>query len=111
MVREPVEQGRHHFWIAEDARPFAESEIGGDEDRGAHIEAADEMEEQLASGLGEGEMPEFAEDDEVEASEMIGDPALSPCSGLGLKRVDKINGGEESSARSGPDALRAMAIA
>ena len=42
---------------------------------------------------------------------MIGDPSLPPCAGLGLKRVDKINGGEESSARSGPDALRAMAIA
>ena len=69
------------------------------------------MEEQLASGLGEGEMPEFAEDDEVEAGKMIGDPSLSPCAGLGLERVDEINGGEESSARSGPDALRAMAIA
>ena len=71
----PVEQGRRHFGIAEDARPFAESEIGGDEDRGAHIEAADEMEEKLASGLGEGEMAEFAEDDEVEVGEMIGDPS------------------------------------
>ena len=69
------------------------------------------MEEQLASALGEGEMAEFAEDDEFEAGEMIGDPSLSPCAGLGLERVDEINGGEEPSAQSGPDASRAMAIA
>src|SRR5664279_5362016 len=55
MMGEAVEQGRRHFRIAEDARPFAESEIGGDEYRGALIEAANEMEEQLASGLGEGQ--------------------------------------------------------
>jgi hypothetical protein len=46
VMREAVEQGRGHLGIAEDAGPFAEGEIGGDEDRGALVEAADEMEEQ-----------------------------------------------------------------
>jgi hypothetical protein len=68
VMREAVEQGRGHLGIAEDAGPFAEGEIGGDEDRGALVEAADEMEEQLTAGLGEGEMAEFVEDDEVERS-------------------------------------------
>ena len=62
------------------------------------------MEEQLAPGLGEGEIAEFVEDDEVEPCEMIGDAALPAGSSLGLELVDEIDGGEEPSARSGPDA-------
>ena len=105
VMSETVEQGRGHFRIAEDARPFAESEIGGDEDRGALIETADEMEEQLASGLGEGQIAEFVEDDEVEPGEMIGDATLSAGAGLGLELVDEIDGGEEPSARSAANAI------
>jgi hypothetical protein len=104
MMREAIEQGRGHLGIAEDAWPFAEGEIGGDEDRSALVEPADEMEEQLAAGLSEGEIAEFVEDDEVEAGEMIGDAALPVRAGLGLELIDEIDGGEEPSPRSGPDA-------
>ncbi len=52
MMRQPVEQGGGHLRIAEDAGPFAEGEIGGDNDGGALIETADEMEQQLPAGLG-----------------------------------------------------------
>ena len=45
---------------------FSEGEIGGDEDRGALIEPADQMEEELTAGLGEGQIVEFVEDDEVD---------------------------------------------
>ena len=99
-MREAVEQGRGHLGIAEDAGPFAEGEISGDEDRGALVEAADEMEEQLTAGLGEGEISEFVEDDEVEPGEMIGDAARPAGSSLGFELVDEIDGGEEAPARS-----------
>ena len=46
---EPVEQSRGHFGVAED-------EMGGDDDRGSLVEPADEMEEQLPAGLGEGQI-------------------------------------------------------
>jgi hypothetical protein len=36
---------------------------------------------------------------------MIGDAALPAGSSLGFDLVDEIDGGEESSARSGPDAV------
>jgi hypothetical protein len=47
---------------------------------------------------------------------MISDPPLPAGSGLGLELVDEIDGGEEASARSGPDAVardgdRQMALA
>ena len=54
VMREAIQQGRGHFGISENARPFAKGEIGGDDERGAFVEPADEVEEQLAAGLGEG---------------------------------------------------------
>ena len=41
-----VEQGGGHLGITEDAGPFAESEIGGDDDAGAFRKLAQQMEEQ-----------------------------------------------------------------
>ena len=46
MMREPVEQRGCHLCIAEDAGPFAEAEIGRDDDAGALVEFAQQMEEQ-----------------------------------------------------------------
>ena len=53
---------------------FTEREIGGDDDGGALVKPADEMEQQLAAGLGERQVAEFVEDEEVHAGQMIGDP-------------------------------------
>ena len=79
-----------HFRIAEDARPFAEGEVGRDDDRGALIETADEMEQQLPARLGEGEITEFVEDDEVEAREIIGEPSLAASARLSLRVVGGV---------------------
>lgn len=67
MMRETIEKRRGHFGVTEDSGPLAKGEIGGDDDRGALVEAADEVEEQLAAGLGEGKIAELIEDGEVEA--------------------------------------------
>ena len=73
VVGEAVEQRGRHLGVAEHARPFTEGEIGGDDDRGALVEPADEVEQELAAGLGERQIAEFIEDDEVHAGQMIGD--------------------------------------
>jgi hypothetical protein len=77
VVSETVEQRSRHLRISEHARPFAESEVGGHDDRGSLVEPADEMEQQLSAGLCEGEITQFVENDEVEAGEVIGDAALA----------------------------------
>ena len=46
MMGEPVRQSGGHIGVAEDARPFAESEVGRDDDRALLIKAADEVEQQ-----------------------------------------------------------------
>ena len=104
MVGEPVEQGRGHFGVAKYIRPFAEGEIGGDDDRSALVEAADEVEEQLAAGLGEWQVAEFVENDEVLAGEIVGEPALPTIAALGLEPVYEIDDIVEAAARSGSNA-------
>ena len=104
MVSETIEQCGGHLGVAEDARPFAEGEIGGDDDRGAFVEPADEMEQELAAGLGEGQIAEFIEDDEVHAGEVIGEPALPAVAGLGLEPIDEIDNIVEPAASAGADA-------
>ena len=46
MVCEPVQEGGGHFGITEHFRPFAEAEVGGDDDAGAFVEFAQQMEQQ-----------------------------------------------------------------
>lgn len=61
------------------------------------------MEEKLAAGLGEREIAKFVENDEVLASQTIGDPPLSSATGLGLEPVDEIDDVEEApSGAAGP---------
>ena len=77
--------------VAEDGWPFAEGEVGGDDDRGALVEPAHEVEEQLPAGLGEGQVAEFVEDDEVAAYELICGAALASGAELGLEVVDQVD--------------------
>ena len=98
MVREAVEQRGGHLGIAENGRPFAEGEIGRDDDRGTLVEAADQVEQQLAAGLGEWQITQLIEDDEVEAGEIVGKPTLAAGSALGFEAIDEIDGVEETAA-------------
>ena len=52
----------------------------------------------MPAGLSEREIAEFVEDDEVEASEIIGKSSLPTGAGLSLELIDEIDGGEESSS-------------
>ena len=51
VVREPVQQRRRHLCVDEDARPFAEGQVGRDDDGGALIEPADQVEQQMPTRL------------------------------------------------------------
>jgi hypothetical protein len=90
--------------VCEDARPFTEGEVGGDDDRGALLEPADEVKQELAARLSEGQIAEFVEDDEVHAGEMIGEPTLPTVAGLGLEPIDEIDHVVEPAAGAGADA-------
>ncbi len=88
-LAEPIEQRGRHLGVAEDRRPFSEGEVGRDDDRCALVKAADQVEQQLAARLGEGEIAEFVENDEVEPRQIISEAALAP--GAGRRNARRAN--------------------
>ena len=104
MVCKPVEERGRHLRIAEDRGPFAEGEVRGDDDRRLLVEAADQVEQELAAGLGEREVAELVQNDEVETGEMIRETALAAGAGLGLELVDEVDDVEEAAASAATDA-------
>src|SRR5215831_4881038 len=104
MMSEAIEQRGCHFGIAEDTGPFAKIEVCGDHDGGSLVQAADQMEQKLAPGLGERQIAEFVEDNEVHAGEVIGNAPLASCTGLGLEPIDEIHDVVKTSARPGANA-------
>ena len=100
-MREAVEQCGGHLRIAEDARPFAKGEVGCDDDRGALIELADQMEQKLSTGLGEGQIAQLVQDQEVGAGDQICRSSLPFCTGFGIQLVHQIDAIEEPPA-TGP---------
>ena len=61
-VREPVEQGGGHLGVAEDRGPFAEAQVGGDDDAGVLAELAQQVERQRSARGAERQMPQLVED-------------------------------------------------
>src|ERR1700759_3526368 len=62
------------------------------------------MEEQLAAGLGERQIAEFIEHDEVEAGQIVGESTLPTATRLALQSIDEINDGVKAAARASADA-------
>ena len=91
MVGKASKQRRGHFGVTKDAWPFAEGEVGGDDDGGALVKLADEVEQELATSLCEGEIAQLVQDDEVEAVQVIGQAALFAAAGLDLETIDQID--------------------
>jgi len=104
VMGQPIEQCGRHLCIAEYTRPVAEREIGSDNNGGALVEPADQMEEQLAASLSERQIAEFVEDDEVEPGQIIGEPSLPASAGFALHSIDEIDDGVKAAARTTADA-------
>jgi len=104
VMGQPVEQRGCHLGVAEHAGPFAEGQVGGDDDGSALVEPADQMEEQLSAGLGEGEVAELVEHDKVEAGQVIGEPSLPAGTGFALQSVDEVDDGVEAASGAAADA-------
>src|SRR5262245_13681200 len=88
---QPIEQRGRHLRVAEYAGPVAKREIGSDNDGGALVEPADQMEEQLAASLSERQIAEFVEDDKVEPGQIIGEPSLPAGAGFALQPIDEVD--------------------
>ena len=79
--------------------PFPEGEVGGDDDRRALVELADQVElegivapagrtspgNELPAGLREGQVSELVQDQEVEAGDQLGGSALAFSARFGVE--------------------------
>src|SRR5258708_14067958 len=101
-VGETVEQRGRHLGVAEHGGPLAEAEISRDDDAGALVEFAQQMEEQGPSGGAERQVAKLVEDDEIGVGEPRRDLAWFALKLLLFERVDELAAGEE------PDALPVM---
>ena len=111
VVREPVQQRCRQLCIDEDARPFAEGQVGRDDDGGALIEPADQVEQQLPTRLRKRQVAKLVDDDQVDARQLLGETAATTRLGLGLELVDQIHGIEVARLPSSLMQLLVMPIA
>src|SRR5271166_5622863 len=101
-VGETVQQRGCHLGVAEHGGPLAEAEISCDDDAGALVELAQQMEEQGPAGGAERQVAKLVEDDEIGVGEPRRDLAGFALKLLLFESVDEFDGGEE------PDALAVM---
>ncbi len=69
---QPIEERRRHLRVTKDIPPFTEAQIGCDDDTGALVEAAEQMEQQGAARRAEGEITEFIKDHEIQTELPVG---------------------------------------
>ena len=103
MMGQAVEQRGGHLGVAEHRGPFSEGEVGSDDDRGALVEPAHHVEQELSSGLGEGQVTEFVDNDEIAPGELLGGAALATGPELDLELVNQLDGVIAAPAEALPD--------
>lgn len=95
-MRQSVEQCGGHLGIAKDRSPFAEAQVGGDDNTCALVKLAQQVEQQRATRGAERQVSQLVQDHQIEAGQAFGD-----LSGLTLRlflfqRVDQLESREEA---------------
>ena len=70
MVGEAVEESPGEPFRAKDLGPLVEGQVRGSQDRAAFIALAEDLEEQLGPGLGQGYEAQFVDDQELETRQL-----------------------------------------
>ena len=104
MMGQAVEERGCHLGVAKHTGPIAKGQIGGDDDGSALVKPADQMKEQLAAGLSEGQVAELVENNEVYAREIFGEPALPAGTGFALQAIDEVDDGVKAAPGAAADA-------
>ena len=89
---EAIEQRGCHFRIAEHAGPLAEAQIGRDDDAGALVEFAQQVEQERSAGRTERQVAKLVEDYEIGVDQTVRDLTGSPLSLFLLECVDQLDG-------------------
>ncbi len=93
---EAVEQGRGHLGVAEDGGPFTEAQVGGDDDAGALVEFAQQVEEQGTARCAERQVSQLVQDHEIKPCQAFGDLAGFALGLFLFQGIDQFDGREEA---------------
>ena len=91
-VGEAVEERGGHLGVTEDGGTFAEAEVRGDDDAGALVELAQEVEEQRAAGCAERQVAQLIQDHEIKPCQAFGDLAGLTLCFLLLQGIHQFDG-------------------
>ena len=94
-----IQQRSSHLFIHKDRRPLGKAEVGGNDDAGALIELADQVEQQSTTHLADGQVAQLIQNHQIGMDQSVGKSALLSGLLLLLKGINQFDGGEE------PDAL------
>ena len=89
---EAIEQRGCHFRIAEHAGPLAEAQIGRDDDAGALVEFAQQVEQERSAGRAERQAAKLIEDHEVGVDQTVRDLANFSLGLFLFECVDQFDG-------------------
>ena len=102
-VGQPVQESRSEIGVPEYLGPVPEAEVAGDDHRAPLVALGQDLEQELGSFLGEGDVAQLIDDEQPVAGIALLDPLqILLLSGLD-ELVDQAAGGHEA----GPDALTA----
>lgn len=104
----PVQEVCGHLCVIEYLGPFAEREVGGDDQRGPFVQLRDQVKEQLAAAFAERQIPEFIEDHEVLPGQVFGQLAAPVGKFLLLQLVDQVHQVKEFPLSAVSDGLPAQ---
>ena len=99
-VGEPVDDGFREAGVGEHLGPLAERQVGGDDQAAAFVALGEDLEDELGGAVGQREVAQFVEDDELGAG-VAADDAAELAAALGFLELVREGGeGGEADAAS-----------
>jgi len=95
-----IQQSSGHLFIYKYCRPFGKAEVGGNDDASPLIELADQVAQQCATCLAEGQVTQLIEYHQIGVDQPVGYPPLLPSLFLMLQGINQLDGGEEPNSLS-----------
>src|SRR5271168_3944304 len=107
MLGEPIQESGGELVVTEDPVPLAEGEVGSDDGGGPLVASREDVEEQLAAGLLEGDEAELVEEQERGPAETVLEARERPGVACLGERADEVGGAVEDDVVAAFDGLDA----
>jgi hypothetical protein len=94
-MREAMQHDGRHLGVGEDLWPIREGKIGGDDHRHILVKFRDQMEEELGTGIAEGQVAELVDHDQIMAQQGFCHHTAAASRHVLFQAIDEIDEIEE----------------